>query len=445
MRAIFSSIYTGLLGITFTSSALAQIAPSVEALPAAPKHARKPVKPDKVDKPDKPDKPEEVPKDSFTGDPFGDDVGGGEGANAGVLNLRVLLQARYRQTVATPSTNARPGYALREDVLVHDGDGFDLQRFFVRLAANPIPELGFKAILDFAKLNNPENVLKQAYVSVRPVPKRVEVAIGIIKLPFSTMELDPIARFELSELGTTDDLLKNLGFAGRDIGAELMVAPFAKPKLLRLSLGAFGGHAKDEHASPLGAVGARLESKPLKGLRLGIDAVGMPNSQDYKRPFDTANKDVLPNPLDPLYPREQRWAAGKAYSADVTFERHHLTLRTEGLLGDRVDVAERYGARSFWAAWALAAYEVHAGWLRFTPVVRAEWLDLDRDHDVGQHRELSFGIGVPYKKQMRFLFDVRRSSVQKGTPVLDSPKPLPAFPYFDRSSTRVTLQFQAEL
>jgi len=52
---------------------------------------------------------------------------------------------------------------------------------------------------------------------------------------------------------------------------------------------------------------------------------------------------------------------------------------------------------------------------------------------------------VPYKKQMRFLFDVRRTSVQKGTPVLDSPKPLPAFPYFDRSSTRVTLQFQAEL
>jgi len=330
-------------------------------------------------------------------------------------------------------------------VLVHDGDGFDLQRFFLRLGAEPLAELGFKAILDFAKLSNPENVLKQAYATVRPLPKRVEVAIGILKLPFSTMELDPIARYELSELGATDDLIKSLGFAGRDVGVELMVAPFAKPKLLRVSLGAFGGHAKDEHASPLGAVGARIESKPLKGLRLGIDAVAMPNSQDYKRPFETSGKDVLPNPPDPLYPREQRWAAGKAYSADATFERHHLTLRAEGLLGDRVDVAERYGARSFWAAWALAAYDVHAGWLRFTPVVRAEWLDLDRDHDVGQRRELSGGVGVPYKKKMRLLFDVRRTSVQKGTPVLDSPKPLPAFPYFDRSSTRITAQFQLEL
>ena len=385
------------------------------------------------------------PEAAFTGDPFGDDVGGGDGAKAGVLNLRALLQTRYRYTSATPSKNTRPGYALREDVLVHDGDGFALQRFFVRLGADPIPELGFKAILDFAKLDNPENVLKQAYATVRPVPKRVEVAIGILKLPFSSMELDPIARYELSELGTTDDLIKNLGFAGRDIGAEVMLAPLPKPKLLRLTLGAFGGHAKDEHASPIGAIGARLESKPLKGLRLGIDAVGMPNSQDYKRPFETSGKDVLPNPPDPLYPREVRWAAGKAYSADASFERHHLMLRAEGLLGDRVDVNERYGARSFWAFWALAAYDIHAGWLRLTPVVRAEWLDLDRDHHVGRRRELSAGVSVPYKKRMRFLVDMRRSSVQRGTPVLDSPKPLPAYPYFDRSSTRVTLQFQAEL
>ena len=38
-------------------------------------------------------------------------------------------------------------------------------------------------------------------------------------------------------------------------------------------------------------------------------------------------------------------------------------------LGDRVDVTQRYGARSFWAAWALLAYDLHAGWLRATPVV----------------------------------------------------------------------------
>ena len=385
---------------------------------------------------------DDAPKDVFAGDPFGDENGG---VSAGAISLRVLLQLRYRQTYAKHSHNPRPNYAPREDVLAHDGDGFDLQRFFVRLAADPIPELGFKAILDFAKLNNPDNVLKQAYATVRPVPKRVEIAAGILKLPYSTMELDPIARFELSDLGSTDDLIKELGFGGRDVGAELMVAPLPTPKLLRISLGAFGGHAKDEHASPLGAMGARIETKPLKGLRIGVDAVAMPNSQDYKRPFETGSKDVLPAPPDPLYPREQRWASGKAYSADISFERHHFTLRTEGLLGDRVDVDERYGARSFWAVWALAAYDIHVGWLRLTPAVRVEWLDLDRDHDVGGRREIAAGIGVPFKKRIRLLVDVKRTDVEKGTPVIDSPKPLPAVPYFDLDSTRVTAQLQIEL
>jgi len=385
---------------------------------------------------------DELPKASFTGDPFGDEPGG---VSAGVLSLRALLQTRYRQTFANPSKNPRAGYALREDVLVHDGDGFDLQRFFVRVGADPLPELAFKAILDFAKLNNPDNVLKQAYATVRPLPKRVEIAVGLVKLPYSTMELDPVARFELTDLGATDDVIKNLGFAGRDVGVELMVAPLPKPKLLRISLGAFEGHAKDEHASPLGAIGARIESRPLKGLRLGVDAIGMPNSQDYKRPFETSSKDVLPNPTDPLYPREQRWAAGKAYSADAGFERHHLTLRAEGLLGDRVDVGPRYGARSFWAVWALAAYDLHVGWLRVTPVVRAEWLDQDREHAVGGRREISAGVGIPFRKQIRFVVDVKRTDVERGTPVIDPPKPLPAFPYFDRSNTRVTAQLQLEL
>ncbi|HYP88808.1 MAG TPA: hypothetical protein VEQ59_11655 [Polyangiaceae bacterium] len=381
-------------------------------------------------------------KDSFTGDPFGDDVGGATFAG---LSFRALLQTRYRHTYAQPSHNTRPGYAVREDTLARDGDGFDLQRLFLRVAAEPSPRLGFKAILDFSKLSNPENVLKQAYVSVRPVPKRVELAVGVLKLPYSTMELDAIARFELSDLGSTDDFIKNLGFAGRDVGAELMVAPLSKPKLLRISLGAFRGHAKDEQASPLGAIGARIESKPLKGLRVGIDVVGMPTTRDYKRALATSSKDVLPSPTDPLYPREQRYAAGKAYSADVTFDRHHLMLRGEALLGDRVDYDERYGARSFWAAWALAAYDLHLGGFRCTPVLRAEWLDTDRDHDVGRRRELSAGVSFPYEKQLRFLVDVRRTDVQGGSPVVDSPKPLPAVPYFDRDSTRISAQLQLEL
>lgn len=193
------------------------------------------------------------------------------------------------------------------------------------------------------------------------------------------------------------------------------------------------------------AEGEQTQSTPLKGLRLGAAAVGMPTSNDYKRPFDTSGKDVLPAPPDPLYPREQRWAAGKAYGVDVTYERHRLMVRAEGLLGDRVDVDERYGARSFWSAWALAAYEVRWGGFSITPALRAEWLDSDREHDVGRRREVTAGVSIPYKERARFLLDVKRTDAQRGTPVLDSPKPLPAVPYFERDSTRVTAQFQLEL
>jgi hypothetical protein len=352
---------------------------------------------------------------------------------------------QYRKTLANPSHSALPGYAVREDVLVRDGDGYDLQRFFLRVGSDPVPEIGFNALLDFAKLSNPQNVLKQAYITGRPIPKHVEVAAGIMKLPYSTMELDPIARFELSDLGSSDDLIKNLGFGGRDVGAELMVAPLPKPKLLSVSLGAFAGHSKDEHASPVGAVGGRIESKPLKGLRLGFDAVLMPSSTYYKEPFATSKKDVVLLPIDPAYPREKRWASGKAISADISFARDHFTFRTEGLLGDRIDVESRYDARTWWALWALMAYDIHAGWLRVTPVVRAEWLDTDREHSTGGRRELSGGLAFPYKKRLRLLFDVRRTDVQAGTPVLDSPKPIPIVPYSDLSNTRISVQLQAEL
>ena len=153
MRAFLSSIATVLVGWVFTTNALAQEtppapaaeappAPAAEAPPApAPKTKREKKKKkqqhkDAASQQDAPRADDDAPKDSFAGDPFGDDAGG---VSAGALSLRVLLQTRYGQTFAKPSQNARPGYALREDVLVHDGDGFDLQRFFLRLGADPMP------------------------------------------------------------------------------------------------------------------------------------------------------------------------------------------------------------------------------------------------------------------------------------------------------------------
>jgi hypothetical protein len=384
------------------------------------------------------------PTSNFEGDPWGD-----EPANivAGPLSFRVLLQTRYEDTFAKPSQNPRLGYATAEDVLVNDGDGFSLQRFFFRMAAEPAPWLGFKAILDFAKLRGSDvsNVVKQAYATLRPIPKRLEFAAGVFKLPFSILELDPVARYELTDLGDADEFAKALGFAGRDVGAEIMLAPLDKPRWLRIMAGAFRAHAKDEEASPLGAMGARLESKPSKHLRLGVDIVGMPFSANYKRPFETSSKEALPIPPDPLYPNERRWTTGKAYSADVTYSQHRLMLRAEGMLGDRVDVDLRYGARSFWAVWGLAAYRVKAGPLQLMPAARAEWLDVDREHKNGGRLELTLGLSVLYKKSVRFVLDVTRTQVQKQTPVLEQPEPIPLYPYFDLSNTRVVVQLQVEI
>jgi hypothetical protein len=377
-----------------------------------------------------------------SGDPWSDEAAG---VKLGPISLRTLIQARYGHTFIAHSQNPRAGYAVRENILARDNDGWRLQRLFVRLAANPSPYFGFKAILDFAKLTgDTSDVLKQAYMTLKPLPQRVEIAAGLLKLPFSTLELDAIADYELADLGAADTLIKDLGFGGRDLGAEVVVAPLPRPQWLRFSAGAFRGHAKDEHASPLGALGGRVEAKPFKGFRVGADVVAMPFRATYKRPFETSSKDELPAPPDPLYPREQRFASGKAYSADLTFERWRLMLRGEGILGDRVDVDTRYGARSFYAVWGLVGYRFHAGPVQLMPAARAEWLDTDREHSVGLRRELSLGLNVLFKKHVRLLLDYTNTVVQAGSPVLEQPQPIPAFPYFDIDHQHLVAQLQGE-
>jgi hypothetical protein len=280
---------------------------------------------------------------------------------------------------------------------------------------------------------------------LRPVPAHLEIAAGVLKLPYSTLELDASADYELADFGEADDLVKDLGFAGRDIGAELMAAPLHKPKYLMLTAGVFAGHAHGEADSPLGAVGARIESKPLKGLRLGADFVAHPETVTYLRPFETSGKNLLPNPPDPLYPREQQWQKGWAWSADARYERQRLMLRAEVMEGDRVDVFSRYGAEKFGAVWALAAYRFRLGPAELMPAARIEFLDGDWEHAVGLRRELSLGLTLLYPEHVRLLFDVTRSDVQNHSPLLDQPKPLSDPPYMALDYTRFVTQLQVQI
>jgi hypothetical protein len=379
---------------------------------------------------------------ALPGDPWGSSVGDG------VLSLRALFQLRYVTSFARESTNPRESYAVREDWLAQEGDGFSFNRLFLRVGSDPLPYLGFKMVLDFSELidNDPEDVVKQAYITFRPIPGHLELVAGMFKVPFSTLELDASSRYEFAFFGEGNRLVNQLGFAGRDIGVQLIGAPFRKAKRMQIILGAFGGHAYGEHDLPVGTVAGRIELKPNKVLRLGVDGALQPRAITYNRPFNTSGSDVVPNPSDPRYPTQKRWDDGYAVSADVRIKKKGFMLRGEGMYGTRVDVDERYGAETFWSVWGIAAYRIQAGPLQLLPALRYEWLDTDIEHDDrGVFAQLSGSFSFLFMERVRIMLDVTAIDAQDNTPVLNQKKPLQAEPYLALDTVRGTVQLQVEL
>jgi hypothetical protein len=369
------------------------------------------------------------------------------GADFRGLTFRALLQVRYTSSFAERSQNERVSYRVREEHLAEQGDGWDIGRVFLRASARPAPWVGLKTVFDFGELahGNTKSTVKQAYVTLEPWAGHVEILTGIFKLPFSILELDPSSKYEFVNNGPINELTGELGFAGRDLGAEVVVAPLRKPKQLKLVFGAFRGHAKDEQDSPLGAVAGRIETRALKGFRFGAGWVEHPRRLVYRRPLETSSKDELPNPPDPLYPRQKTWGAGRALGGDVTFQRWKLNLRAEGLYGDRVDVDQRYHARKFAGGWAIAAYRFRVGGVKQMPALRFELLDADLDRARGLRRELAAAWNVLLSDQLRLVVDVTRTDVDRDSPLLEQPLPLQDPPYFELDRTRVGAQLQLDL
>jgi len=363
------------------------------------------------------------------------------------LNFRFLMQARYRHTFPATSKSADPFYRQAELELARNGDGWDINRGFFGVSAEPSKYLAVKMVLDVAELrhNKPKKVVKQAYVELRPLPKHLHFAAGILKIPYSIHELDAIARYEFASSGDANAMISDFGFGGRDIGAEVIVSPFSKPRYLTLSAGVFRGHANDETASPIGVIAARLETQPIKGFRVGGGIVSQPQTSVDLSALNTSGKDLLPNPTDPLYPRARTWQKGNAYGVDLTFQRGPLRLRAEGLLGDRVDFDSRYGATQWAAAWATAAYRFDLGLIAIEPALRVEFFDSDFKRDAGLHREFSFALGTHVYKSTKLVVDVTRMDIQDNTPVIDQPLPLRAVPFNALSYTRATVQLQVAL
>jgi hypothetical protein len=226
---------------------------------------------------------------------------------------------------------------------------------------------------------------------------------------------------------------------------EIIGAPLRKAKRLSLMLGIFRGHAYDEHDSPAGAIAGRIEAKPTKALRFGAGVVSHLKSATYDRPFNTSDKDVLPNPPDPLYPAQKRWGRGQAYGIDARFKKKGFMLRGEGVYGDRIDIDRSYGAKHFWAAWGIVAYSINLDVVKLLPAFRAEWLDADAGHGKGLYRTLSGSFTVIAWSRVRFLLDVTHTDVEPNTILINQPKPLQADPYLALSNTRLTAQLQLEL
>lgn len=382
--------------------------------------------------------------DISIGDPWGDSRG--DIAVAG-MSFRFLAQAQYRHTFASTSTNSDPTYRTIEKDLVRDGDGWDLNRMFFRIMAEPSRYLGLKLVTDFSEFrhNNPKRAIKQAYVELRPLPKHLHVIVGYLKVPFEIFELDAVSKFEFASFGQTNEMLNDLGFSGRDAGAELVFSPLAKPRYLNVIAGAFRGHATGDNGSFVGAVGARVESEFIKGYRVGAGWLGHPQRNTYYERLDTSDKDLMANPADPNSPRGQNWNKGNAFGADVTFNRSGFMLRGEGLIGDRVDLDTRYGAKRWASIWGIAAYKFPAGPVQLQPALKCEVLDTDLAHSSGRRNQYSFALSTFFGRATRLMLDVTRTQVQDNSPVVDQPSPLRETPYNDLSNTRVTAQIQVVL
>lgn len=346
-----------------------------------------------------------------------DDLGG---TSSHGVNFRFLLQPRYTTNVLDhdidPTTTLDPRLQ----------DGYSINRAFMRAVSSPRKWMTLKFLADFSQFSHrqPKRALKLAYVEVRPA-HHITLVAGLFKRTFSLLELLAIANFELADVGPTDTLIKHAELGGRDPGAMIEITPLHKKKKLAIYFGVYGGGLAGVDARPYGLMTGRIEGRPIKHLRLGIDGAWRPHGQ---------------SPIAAGVPSTT--TAGKAVSADASVIFKALEVRAEWLWGDRTDRAIATDARTWMAFWAVGAVKLDVSdSVRLMPAVRFEWLDADREHPIGRRYLISGGLNVMDRTDsLRLLLDVSRNQVQPGTFPLGVPPLL-----LDASSTTITVQIQVKV
>jgi len=405
--------------------------------PALPKRkGRLEAGPDAVD--------DDAPALGTSGDPFGDPIRGE------VLSFRLLMQARYADewSVSQPRDNVLE--INRDTATAAENDGWRMNRLFLRAIAKPRKWLQGRLLLDFAELRwgNRRGTVKLAYLVAKALP-RTRVTVGFFKRPFSLLELLPIADFEFADVGPTDEVIKELGFGGRDMGAMVQVEPLALKRWMNVSAGMFAGDAEGRYAGIAGLVAARVESSPFRMIRLGADAA--------YRPQRTLA--LLEDTVD--YRGVGFLDKGAAVSGDVSLALGRMEIRAEGLYGKRTDMMSRLndgtgfyvgdcpsGNCHWLAGWGLATYRVPVGKRSvLMPAVRAEWLEMNREQHLGKRTYLTGALDFDVTPELRFLVDVTWRHVQPQSLSLTQLNQFVTVgsEIYDLSGTRMTLQAQLRI
>jgi hypothetical protein len=393
-----------------------------------------------------------APADDDASFAFGEEpLGGAPGT------IRMLLQVRHSSTFADKGRlSPNPMVADEQRGTLRANDGYDIQRAFLRYAASPAKNVNAKFLIDFAELfhKNTKQSFKLAYVEVRAT-RRLQVDLGLLKRTYSLLELLPIAKHELADVGATDDFIKSQGYAGRDVGAVIRYQPLPTRRMMTISLGAFRGDIDEGFdASPLKAVSARVETHPVKHLRLGANAVWRPyeSVKMTNQTEDVTATGTGTTTTTTTYNRTVTMKKGAAAGTDATLTYRHLEIRGELLLGKRTDpienqsLADRLAGKqgSFWAAWVVVAPKIEIGKWLLVPAAKAEILDTDAMNSNGQRRSIVGVLGVIPMNGVRIIADVTRTWTDPSLRAFDkvpwtsSPKIYVTEP----SWTRATLQAQ---
>jgi hypothetical protein len=410
--------------------------PPAHVLPASPAEPAPPPPPVETAAPEE-SKEEGKPAEkerllvSSTNDPFGESATGPVGS----LTFRTLTQVRYGQTWMNDS---RPDdFAAR---IAYDGstqtaqanDGWTLNRVFLRVTGQPTKTVSAKLLVDFAEFlrKSPKRAIKLAYGEFDPW-SRLQITAGLFKRSYSLLELLPIADFELADVGPTDDLIKDLGFGGRDVGAMVRLSPLPKKKMLHVFVGAYSGDNEEGYdAKPWKLLTARAELRLHKSLRLGVNGAWRP--EDSVARFDHTGSSSRAFPPYEGFGFGSEYVElgkGKAIGGDVSLALDQFSVRGEVLGGTRTDVIYRGDARTFWSAWGIATYRVPVSTISLLPALRVEWLDTDREHPVGGRIYVTAALNIDFTSSLRLVIDASYLHAQPGTQALNDIPWYPGNPF----------------